>query len=150
MLVQSGTTPTGWKPIRYKPRDEFYRLPSTPYASASVPNYNSTYGYYTIEGRTIYFGGPPDAVNGITFQLSYYAEVPVFSDTQDSWVYTKYPSLYLYGSLMHADLACGWRGGQGGGDEAVHRRHDHKLNADHLKSKASGSRLTRTRTRSFG
>ena len=147
MLVQSGTTPTGWKPIHYKPRDEFYRLPSTPYASASVPNYNSTYGYYTIEGRTIYFGGPPDAVNGITFQLSYYAEVPVFSDTQDSWVYTKYPSLYLYGSLMHADLHAVGEEDKAGAMKQFVEDMITKLNNDHLKSKASGSRLTRTRTR---
>ena len=46
----------------------------------------------------------PDTVNGQTVKLTYYGEVPVFSDTQDSWVYTKYPTLYLYGSLMHADL----------------------------------------------
>jgi hypothetical protein len=150
MLIQSGTTPTRWKPIRYKPRDEFFRLPDTPYASAAVPNFNSTYGYYTIEGRTIYFGGPTDAIEGTAFKMSYYAEVPVFSDTVTSWVYTKYPSLYLYGSLMHADLHA--VGEEDKANALMNLVNDMigKLNAAHLRSKASGSRLARARTRSFG
>jgi hypothetical protein len=150
MLVQSGLTPTGMKPIRYKPRDEFFRLPSTPYASASVPNYNSTYGYYTIEGRTIYFGGPPDTTEGTDFRMSYYAEVPVFSDDQDSWVYTKYPSLYLYGSLMHADYHAVGEEDKAGAMKQLTEDMINKLNMDHWKAKASGSRLSRSRTRSFG
>lgn len=111
---------------------------------------NTTTGFYTIEGRTIYFGGPPDAVNGVSFQMSYYAEVPVFSDAVTSWVYTKYPSLYLYGSLMHADL-------HAVGEEQLASNLMNlvdnmigKLNADHLRSKASGSRLARAKVRSFG
>jgi hypothetical protein len=150
MLIASGSTPTGWKPIRYKPRDEFYRLPATPYASAAVPNFNSTYGYYTIEGRTIYFGGPVDDVEGTAFQMSYYAEVPVFSDTVTSWVYTKYPSLYLYGSLMHADLHAVGEEEKASSLMNLTDGMIGKLNAAHLRSKASGSRLARARVRSFG
>jgi hypothetical protein len=150
MRIQSGTTPTSWRPIRYKPRDEFFRLPDTPYASAAVPNFNSTYGYYTIEGRTIYFGGPVNATEGVAFLMNYYAEVPVFSDMVPSWIYTKYPSLYLYGSLMHADLHA--VGEEDKANALMNLTNDMigKLNADHLRSKASGSRLARARTRSFG
>jgi hypothetical protein len=82
--------------------------------------------------------------------MSYYAEVPVFSDTVTSWVYTKYPSLYLYGSLMHADLHA--VGEEDKANALMNLVNDMigKLNAAHLRSKASGSRLARARTRSFG
>jgi hypothetical protein len=150
MLIASGSTPTSWKPIRYKPRDEFFRLPDTPYASAAVPNFNSTYGYYTVKGRTIYFGGPVNAIEGTAFQMSYYAEVPVFSDTVTSWVYTKYPSLYLYGSLMHADLHAVGEEDKASSLMNLTDGMIGKLNAAHLRSKASGSRLARARVRSFG
>ena len=72
--------------------------------SSSTSVDSLAYGYYTIEGREITFGGTPDAINGIGYKISYYGEVPVIADATPSWIYTKYPSLYLYGSLMHADL----------------------------------------------
>ena len=87
----------GFLPIRYKARDEFYNLRD-----------NWTYGYYTIEGRQIYIGGPPDAVNGQTVKIAYYGEVPVFSDDTDSFIYTKYPNLYLNAALMHAAATVQW------------------------------------------
>ena len=149
LLIASGSTPTGWCPLRYKPRDEFFRLPSVVGGSLGWSS-NTTAGYYTIEGRTLFFGGMPDDVNGVLYQLNYYAEVPVFSDINPSWVYTKYPSLYLYGSLMHADL-------HAVGEEQLASNLMNlvdnmigKLNADHLRAKASGSRLARARVRSFG
>lgn len=137
--IASSRTPGGWIPIRYKSNDEFMQL----------TDFNAL-GYYTIIGRTITFGGTPDAIEGIPFQISYYGEVPVFTDDQDSWVYTKYPSLYLFASLMHADLHAV---GEENSALALKTQVDEaiaKLNAQHLVSKASGSRITRTRTRSFG
>lgn len=137
--LPNSRAPGGSSPIRYKSRDEFFNL----------LDYNAL-GYYTIQGRRIYIGGTPDSTDGKVLEITYYGEVPVFSENQDSWLYTKYPSLYLFAALMHADLhAVGEE--QSAGmlkiqvDEAIS-----KLNAQHLFAKASGSRITRTRMRSFG
>ena len=79
MLIQNTGAPQGWIPIRYQPRDEFFRVSNIP-ASGDPPNtrFQSTFGRYTIEGGTIYFGGPIDATNGTSFRMHYYAQVPVF------------------------------------------------------------------------
>jgi hypothetical protein len=131
--------PSGFLPIRYKSRDEFENLSDT-----------QAYGYYTITGRTIFFGGTPDAVNGIEYRFSYYGEVPPLNDSTDSLIATKYPSLYLWASLANAAL-------HAVGEEASAANFTQlsdgviaKLNIQHLVAKASGSRITRTRTRSFG
>jgi hypothetical protein len=150
MLIQSAQTPTQWYPIRYIPRDEFYRLPQTTYSSTYTDTSRSTINRFTVEGRTIFFGSPVDATVGTQFQLNYYREVPVFSDTVTSWVYTKYPSLYRYAALMHADLHA-----VGEEDKAANMKQlcedmIAKLNADHRWARASGSRLARGHVRSFG
>jgi hypothetical protein len=129
----------GFLPIRYKSRDEFFNLTD-----------QFAYGYYTIEGRTMTFGGSPDAIDGIAYRMAYYQEVPVFADDQDSWIYTKYPSLYLKASLIHADLHA-----VGEENQAMLMKQEvetqiAKLNNVHLMAKASGSRLTRSRLRTFG
>jgi hypothetical protein len=129
----------GFLPIRYKSRDEFFNLTD-----------DWAYGYYTLEGRQIFFGGAPDAVNGILYQISYYGEVPAFSDTNPSWIYTKYPSLYLHASLMHADLHAVGEEQNAANMKQLAEDTIQKLNADHLRAKASGSRLKRSRIRSFG
>lgn len=136
--ISSTNTPGGFSPIRYKSNDEFNNLVD-----------KKAFGYYTIIGRQLYFGGTPDLIDGIDYSLAYYSEVPVFSDTNPSWIYTKYPSLYLLASLMHADLhAIGEEDKaamlKGQVDEAIA-----KLNAQHLVSKASGSRIRRTGRRAF-
>jgi hypothetical protein len=129
----------GYLPIRYKSNDEFFNLTDC-----------WAYGYYTIVGRSIYFGGAPDATNGIGFIISYYGEVPVFSDTQDSWIYTKYPNMYLFGALMHVGLHAVGEEMTALGLKTLCEDMILKLNNDHLRAKASGSRLTRSRVRSFG
>jgi hypothetical protein len=137
-----------WIPVRYMQRDEFFR---TPKMAVSNWGYSSpTFGRYTLEGRQVYFGGIPDHVNGRTFRMSYYAEVPVFSDTQDSWIYTKYPSLYRCAALASADLHA-----VGEEDKAALMKQAademiKKLNNDHIKARSSGSLLKRTRRHSFG
>ena len=137
--VQSANPNYGFVPIRYKARDEFFSLPV-----------DKTCNAYTLEGRQIFFGGPPDAVNGVVYRISYYGEVPVLSDAQQSWIYTKHPQLYLFASLMHADLhAVGEEDAAGAMKQLVEDQIT-KLNMAHLAAKASGSRVTRTRTRSFG
>jgi hypothetical protein len=147
MLI-AANTPTGWWPINYKPRDQFYREPST---TSTYHSYdNSTYGYYTIEGREIIFGGPVDALEGTQFQMSFYSEIPVFSDTVDSWVYTKYPSLYRYCALIHADLHAIGEEQSSANMKALAEDMIQKLNAAHRYARASGSRIARGHIRSFG
>jgi hypothetical protein len=126
-------------PIRYKSRDEFYNSSDA-----------QMYGYYTITGRELILGGTPDPLNGIQLFMSYYAEVPVFADDNPSWLYTKFPGMYLNAARMIAK-------GHAVGEEQTAQVYKmavdemvQKLNAQHLVSKASGSRLTRTRLRSFG
>ena len=137
--LENDNAPTGFLPIRYKSRDEFFNLPDT-----------VSYGYYTIEGRQVFFGGTPNTVDGQTVRMTYFAEVPVMSDIQGSWVYDKYPSLYLYGSLMHADLHAVGEEQNAANMKTLTEDMIGKLNKEHLIAKASGSRVTRTRVRSFG
>ena len=137
--ISNSNAANGWLPIRYKSRDEFFNLTD-----------KWAYGYYTIEGRQIFFGGCPDDVNGIQYQISYYGEVPVFADTTPSWIYTKYPSLYRYAALMHADLHAVGEEQNAANMKQLAEDMIQKLNADHLRAKASGSRLKRSRVRSFG
>jgi len=129
----------GYLPIRYKSNDEFFNLTDC-----------WAYGYYTIVGRVITFGGTPDLTEATSYTINYYGEVPPLNDTTDSWLYTKYPTLYLFGSLIHSNLYS-----LGEEDKAANMKQlvedtIAKLNNDHLKSKASGSRVTRSAVRSFG
>jgi hypothetical protein len=139
LSIANMNVPSGYIPIRYKSNDEFFNLVD-----------KRAWGYYTIMGRTVYFGGTPDDTEGTPVRMSYYSEVPVFADDTDSWVYTKFPNLYLMASLMHADLHA-----VGEEDKALGLKTQvddiiGKLNAQWLVAKASGSRITRTRKRGFG
>jgi hypothetical protein len=137
--IENTNVPSGFAPIRYLARDEFFNLPD-----------KYTVRYYTIEGRSIFFGGAPDDVEGREFTIAYFGEVPVFSDTQQSWLYTKYPSLYLHAALMHSALHAVGEEQSAGNMKQLTEDEIQKLNALYLRSKASGSRVTRTRSRSFG
>ena len=129
----------GFLPARFKARDEFF-----------TQRDSYTWMYYTIVGRQIFFGGTPNPVDGTPFKISYYGEVPVLSDAQQSWIYTKHPQLYLFASLMHSGLHA--VGEEQGALNFKQMAEDiiAKLNAAHLGAKASGSRVTRPRHRSFG
>ena len=129
----------GMLPARYKARDEFF--------TQRDPR---TWMYYTIIGTTMFFGGTPDPVDGALYRIAYYAEVPVFSATQDSWVYTKYPNLYLSAAMMHAYMHAVGEEAQAANAKALAEDMIQKLNAAHLGAKASGSRVTMPRHRSFG
>ena len=137
--IANDNVPDGFIPLRYKSRDEFY---------TTVDNWMT--GFYTIQGNQIFIGGPPDTVNGQTVKLTYYGQVPAFSDTQNSWVYSKYPSLYLSAAMMHAFLHAVGEEAQAAAAKQLVEDSITKLNALHATSRASGSRVTRTRTRSFG
>ena len=137
--IENPSVPSGFAPIRYIARDEFFKLPD-----------KWACRYYTIEGRSSFFGGTPDDVEGREFTIAYFGEVPVFSDTQQSWLYTKYPSLYLHAALMHSALHAVGEEQSAGNMKQLTEDEIQKLNALYLRSKASGSRVTRPRGRSFG
>jgi len=129
----------GFLTARYKSRDEFFNQRD-----------DRTWMYYTFVGTTMYFGGTPDPVDGTEYKLAYYGEVPVLSDTQTSWVYTKYPALYLSATLMFAALRAVGEEQSAANFKGAAEDMIQKLNAAHLGAKASGSRVTRPRHRSFG
>ena len=129
----------GFLTARYKARDEFFNQRDT-----------HTWMYYTLVGTQIYFGGTPDPVDGTVYRLAYYGEVPVFSDTQQSWVYTKYPNLYLSAAMMFAYLHAVGEEQNAANAKQLAEDMIQKLNAAHLGAKASGSRVTTPRRRSFG
>ena len=131
--------PDGFLPIRYKSRDEFFQLPD-----------KWAWRFYTIEGRQLFLGGEPDQVNGETVRITYYGEVPVFAEDTPSWVYTKYPNLYLSAAMMHAYMHAVGEEQQAALAKQLVEDEIAKLNTEWSLAKASGSRLTRTRTRSFG
>jgi len=137
--VENSNGADGFLPARYKSRDEFFNLSD-----------KNSFMYYTLEGRQMYFGGTPDDIEGVAYQIMYYGEVPVFSDTVTSWVYTKYPTLYLFGALIHSDLYAVGEEPKAAQLKQFVEDQITKLNSVHLKAKASGSRLRRTRVRSFG
>jgi hypothetical protein len=137
--VANPNVPDGFIPIRYKSRDEFYNL---------VDNW--AYGFYTIQGRQIFVGGAPHTVDGQTLKITYYGEVPVFSDDQDSWVFTKYPNLYLSAAMMYAFMHAVGEEAQAAAAKQLTEDTVNKLNAQHAMSRASGSRVVRSRVRSFG
>jgi hypothetical protein len=129
----------GFLPARYKARDEFFNQRDT-----------HTWMYYTLVGATMFFGGEPDPVDGTEYKLAYYGEVPTFADDTASWIYTKHPQLYLFAALMHSGLhAVGEEQGAASFKQLAEDQIQ-KLNAAHLGSKASGSRVTMPRRRSFG
>ena len=123
----------GFLTARYKARDEFFNQRDS-----------HTWMYYTLVGTQIYFGGTPDPVDGTLYKLAYYGEVPVFSDTQTSWIYTKYPQLYLFAALMHAGVARRGRGAVLGQHEAARRGHDPE--AQRRSPRREGLRLARHQT----
>ena len=129
----------GFLTARYKARDEFFNQRDT-----------HTWMYYTMVGATIFFGGTPDPIDGTEYKIAYYGEVPVFSDTQTSWVYTKHPNLFLSAAMMHAFLHAVGEEQNAANSKQLAEDMIQKLNAAHLGAKASGSRVTMPRHRSFG
>jgi hypothetical protein len=137
--VANSTGADGFLPARYKSRDEFFTLTD-----------NNSWMYYTLVGGQIYFGGTPDPVDGVVYKLVYYGEVPVLTDLTPSWIYTKHPQLYLFAALMHADLHAIGEEQQAANFKSLAEDQIQKLNTAHMGSKASGSRVTMPRHRSFG
>jgi hypothetical protein len=137
--VANSTGADGFLPARYKSRDEFFTLTDS-----------NSWMYYTLVGTTMYFGGTPDPIDGTEYKLVYYGEVPTMSDTQTSWIYQKHPQLYLWAALSHAALHAVGEEQQAGNFKQLAEDMIQKLNTAHMGSKASGSRVTMPRHRSFG
>lgn len=137
--VANGNGADGFLPARYKARDEFFNQTD-----------KNTWMTYTLVGTQIFFGGTPDPVDGTAYRIAYYGEVPVFSDDTPSWVYTKYPSLYLSAAMMHAYMHAVGEEQQAGNAKQLVEDQIQKLNVGHLGAKASGSRVSMPRHRSFG
>ena len=138
-VAPSAYYPSGFAPIVYKPRAEFFATQD-----------ECAVGIYTIEGRQIFIGGLPNNTEGRTIRIDYYQEVPVFSDTTPSYIYTKYPGLYLNTALYRAALHAVGEEQTAANYKQMSDETIQKLNAAHRYARASGSRLSRTRTRSFG
>lgn len=103
--------------------------------------------YYSITGRYILVGGPPTPTVPVTLEISYYASVPPLL-TDDTWLQTKYPDLFLPAVMVSAS-AFGVEDQRAQGFEAKMQSLIDAINEAHQKSKASGSRLRRNFTRGF-
>lgn len=121
--------------LRFKPRGDFYAYKA------------NNRGFYTISGNYLFIG---DAIplEGFGVELTYYGRVPPLNATP-TWLHTLYPSLPLFSALSFAMLY-GIEDERIPGLVAAMNAQIQKLNEQHLMSKASGSRLTRTRPRSYG
>lgn len=81
---------SGKQPLSYMPPDAMDNM--FPTGTAGTP------GYFTIDGSTLRVA----PVSDDTVTLSYYAKVPAIAAATTNWLLTKYPAIYLYGSLAHS------------------------------------------------
>lgn len=59
--------------------------------------------FYSIIGGQIRLQDAPNT-SGLKLEMNYYAKIPALSDENTTnWLLTKYPQLYTYGSLIHAE-----------------------------------------------
>ena len=103
------------------------RLPTSQREEFFSTTDHSATGTYTIEGRQLFIGGPPDSTEGQTVRIDYYGEVPVFSDTQPSWSFT--PNIRHCTDTLRADArrsARDWRRTNVFDAETIVRGHDHQ------------------------
>ena len=126
------------RPLRYCSRDDFYN-PNTPFVD-DVKNCYSFNGNYILVG--------PVCTNGTLIEISYYQDVPPLENDL-TWVQLKYPTLFLMYCLQIASLysvederAPVWQQRA----EAIVL----ELNVEHMRSKASGSVMTKRHLRTFG
>lgn len=128
----------GGKPLRYATRDDFYN-PDEPYLSDQK-------NCYTMIGRYLMTGIASSAAPQV--EISYYQDIPPLGD-DPTWFSTKYPMLAVLSTLVVAckyaiedERSDGW-------EQDVAEMVD-RINTEHMRSKASGSRLTTRHRRSFG
>ena len=130
--LANGNGADGFLPIRYKSDDEFFNLKD-----------GWAYGYYTIFGRKLYFGGTPDTVNGIVYKIAYFGEVPVFSDETSSLDLYEISEPLPVRRLDARGPSRHRRRADRGRVQAIGRRHDPKTECELPPRQGLGSRITR-------
>lgn len=125
-------------PLHFRSRDDFY---SNDY---KVENYNR--GHYTLSGN--YLIVPAGMSNNLSVELTYYQSIPPLSDGPN-WLMQYYSRLYVASTLAVASMyaiederAVTW--------QTAAQAFIDQINEEHLKSKASGSRIVMQRTKGFG
>ncbi|RQO57037.1 hypothetical protein DBV14_09515 [Variovorax sp. KBW07] len=95
--------------------------------------------YYTVEADQLVFGPAPDGVYPVVAR--YYKQLEPLATTNENWLLTSKPNVYLYAALAEGalyvkkpDEAASWAGLYGGVVEAMH--------TDDETAKHSGSTLT--------
>jgi len=126
----------GGKPLRYTPRDDFYN----PDLADDQKN------CYTITGNYLICGGVSS--DGLRVELSYYQKLPPLGN-DPTWPLIEYPMLFTLQPLAVASTYA-FEDERGDRWEAQSAKLIDDINVEHLQSKASGSRLTARRRRSFG
>jgi hypothetical protein len=87
---------TVYNPITYVSNEEFNRL--------RLKDLSGTFRYYTIQDNKICLL-PAMTSGSVTLEIFYYGKIPSLSSTvSTNWLLTRAPDLYLYGSLMGADV----------------------------------------------
>lgn len=83
-------------PLEYKTNEEFNRL--------RLQNLTGTFRYYTIQDSNIVLL-PAMSSGSVDLEIFYYAKIPALSDSATTnWLLTKAPDLYLYASLLGAEM----------------------------------------------
>ena len=130
----------GFLPARYKARDEFFNQTRQPHLDVLHPRRHDD----VLRRRRPTRSTAPNTSSPTTAKSR-------FSPTRStSWVYTKYPNLYLSAAMMHAYMHAVGEEQNAANSKQLAEDMIQKLNAAHLGAKASGSRVTRPRHRSFG
>jgi hypothetical protein len=126
----------GGKALRFIPRDDFYN----PLLADDQPN------CYTLSGNYIIMGGT--SVDGLSVEITYYQSLPPLGN-DPTWPLIQYPMMFTLKTLATASTYA-LEDERGDRWEAQSSKLIDDINVEHLHSKASGSRLTARRRRSFG
>src|SRR4029453_6650348 len=122
--------------LRYVPRDDFYNPDLV----------NDQENCYTLSGDYLICGGV--GAEGLRVELHYYQDLPPLGDTI-TWPLVKYPMLLTLKPLAVGSTYA-FEDERGDRWEAQSAQLIDDINEEHRLSKASGSRLTARRRRSFG
>ena len=60
--------------------------------------------YYTKKGKYLHFHGPMTVERPVPVVMSYYAAVPDFQSTDESWLADRYSDVYVYAVLRHTGM----------------------------------------------
>lgn len=88
--------------LTYITPDQSMAVQSNGWPVSQTPAPSGSNIYYTVLGKTLRMIPPPDATAPAALELWYYAYLQALSvEAPTNWVLTRYPDLYLYGSLAH-------------------------------------------------